>query len=160
MLTRLFAAAALFAGAQGVCAAAAPRAVGEAAVRLNAAGLPCFTISEEAERRDGAPDFQSISVSDVATGVKGAMWAMSMPGSRTFPVSYRMCIPYAGRLPVLPQTPAGALDNGKVYEVSIQVRKPLTAAAPRAYRALFCLRAQGARLLLVAPDAKGRAGCE
>ena len=143
------------------CLAATPLRVGEAAVRLNPAGLPCFTITEAEERRSGPPQFQSISVSDVATGVKGAMWIMAMPSSRTFPVSYRMCIPYAGRLPVLPQTPAGELDPGRVYEVSIQMRKPLTASAPRSYRAFFCLRSPkaAARLQLLAPDPKGRVAC-
>lgn len=143
------------------CLAATPVRVGEAAVRLNPAGLPCFTITEAEERRNGTPAFQSISVSDVATGVKGAMWTMAMPSARTFPVSYRMCIPYAGRLPVLPQTPAGELDPGRVYEVSIQMRKPLTPAAPRSYRAYFCLRSPraAARLQLLAPDPKGRLAC-
>src|SRR6476660_9285556 len=80
---------------------AGPR-VGELVVRTGSSGVPCFTISEAEEARSGAPDFHAIAVSEG----KNVLWGMTMHGQRTFPVSFRMCIPYAGRLPVLPQTPA------------------------------------------------------
>ena len=125
-----------------VCAQAAGAArVGELEVREGNAGVPCFTIPEAEERRAGAPDFQAISV--VETGAKTPLWSMVMPKARTFPVSFRMCIPYAGRLPVLPQTPAAALQPGRPYDVTIEVRAPQQAGAPRNYRARFCLVSQG-----------------
>ena len=125
----------------GLCEAAR---VGQLEVRSGNGGAPCFTVSEAEEKRGGAPDFQSITVSDPTGGVKAIMWNMAMPGQRTFPVSFRMCVPYAGRLPVLPQTPAAMLQPGRVYEVAIEARRPVGAGAPRSYRARFCVAREGA----------------
>lgn len=121
----------------GECAAAHG---GELLVKQGNGGVPCFTIAEAEEARGGAPDFHAISVTEV--GAKVAMWRMALPVHRTFPVSFRMCIPYAGRLPVLPQTPAAPLQPGKVYEVAIETRSPHPAPGQRDYRARFCLVAQ------------------
>lgn len=117
-------------------AAAAPR-IGELEIRQGNGGAPCFSISEAEEQRGGAPDFDSITVSEG----KLVLWTMSMPKQRTFPVTFRMCIPYAGRLPVLPQMPAAALRAGKAYDVFVATRKP--GASPQGYRARFCLVRQG-----------------
>lgn len=116
--------------------AQAARRTGEAEVRSGANGVPCFTISEREEQRGGAPDFQAITVTD--PGGK-PMWKMAMPRERTFPVTYSMCIPYAGRVQALPQTPATVLEAGKVYQVLIEARKAKTAASPLRYQARFCL---------------------
>ncbi len=139
------------------CAAAR---VGELLVKEGKGGVPCFTISEAEEQRGGTPDFQEIAVSE--PGAKAALWRMAMPVHRTFPVTVSMCIPYAGRLPVLPQTPAAPLEEGRVYEVAISARAPRS-AGPREYRARFCLvQAEGAlhvrNIPLAAP--KARAACE
>ncbi len=147
---------AMSAGA-GECAAAR---TGELLVREGNAGVPCFTIPEAEEARSGAPDFQAITVSEA--GVKAALWKMAMPAQRTFPVTFRMCIPYAGRLPVLPQTPAAALEAGKLYEVAISARARKSGTAPRDYRGRFCLvQAEGVlRVRNIAPaGAKQRAAC-
>lgn len=116
--------------------AQAARRTGEAEVRAGANGVPCFTISEREEQRGGAPDFQAITVSDPGGKL---MWKMAMPRERTFPVTYSMCIPYAGRVQALPQTPAMVLEAGKVYLVLIEARKAKTAASPLRYLARFCL---------------------
>lgn len=153
----------------GLAAAPAVGAVrsGELEVREGKAGVPCFTISETEERRGGAPDFHAISVAETGAGARNVMWTMSMPKARTFPVTFRMCIPYAGRLPVLPQTPAAALQPGRPYEVTIEVRARQQANAPRYYRARFCLQRQGQgqgqlrvhHIGAGGGDAKARAGC-
>jgi len=117
-------------------AAAAPR-IGELEIRQGNGGAPCFSISEAEEQRGGAPNFDSITVSEG----KAVLWTMTMPKQRTFPVTFRMCIPYAGRLPVLPQMPAAQLQSGKAYDVFVATRKP--GAAPQGYRARFCLVRQG-----------------
>lgn len=135
--------------ALGPYACAATR-TGDLEVREGRAGVPCFTIPKGEENRMGAPDFESITVSG-PDGQKSAAWRMSMPKSRTFPVSSLMCIPYAGRLPVLPQTPADALLPNKVYEATIEVRGTRPAGAPRHYRARFCLVPQGAGVPKVRP---------
>jgi hypothetical protein len=70
------------------------------------------------------------------------MWAMTMPGNRTFPVLFSMCVPYGGRVQALPQTAAGVLEPGKVYEVSIDVRGDDTPNQVRNYAARFCLARQ------------------
>ncbi len=124
----------------GECAASRP---GELLVKEGTKGVPCFTIPETEEARGGTPDFHAITVSEV--GIKGALWKMTMPAQRTFPVTFRMCIPYAGRLPVLPQTPAAPLQPGRVYEAAIDARSQ--GAVPREYRARFCLyRKEGGTL--------------
>jgi hypothetical protein len=74
-----------------------------------------------------------------------------------------MCIPYAGRVPVLPQTPAAPLAPGTVYEVAINARSSRLSAAPRDYRARFCLiMADGALKVKNIPlaTARQRAVCE
>ncbi len=139
------------------CAAAR---TGELLVKEGKGGTPCFTISETEEQRGGTPDFQEIVVSE--PGARAVLWRMAMPAHRTFPVTVSMCIPYAGRLPVLPQTPAVPLEAGRVYEVAISARLPRTAAAPRDYRARFCLvQVDGALQVrnISLAAAKARAAC-
>ena len=114
----------------------AARRIGEAQVRERASGVPCFTISEREEKRGGAPDFQSVTVSEASGKL---MWRMAMPRERTFPVMSSMCIPYGGRVQALPQTPAAVLEPGKVYLVQIDVRPGKKASMPLRYQALFCL---------------------
>lgn len=109
--------------------------VGELTIRPGNSGVPCFSISQAEEERSGSPNFHSITVSDGKT----TLWSMAMPSHRTFPVSFRMCIPYAGRLPVLPQTPAAELQPGRLYEVVIESRMPSNASKPRSYRGRFCV---------------------
>lgn len=117
--------------------AQAARRVGEAEVRAGANGVPCFTISQREEGRAGTPDFGSISVT--AGQDKLPMWRMAMPRERTFPVAWSMCIPYAGRVPALPQAPALPLESGKVYAVQIDARPGKGGATPLRYQARFCL---------------------
>ncbi|HEX8613229.1 MAG TPA: hypothetical protein VF800_18220 [Telluria sp.] len=139
--------------------------VGELDVRAGSGGMPCFTVFQKDERRFGAPEFRSISVIDVTAGGKSLMWTMSIPPERPFQVTFRLCIPYAGRLPVLPKTTALPLQPGKLYEALIDIKPPMSASAPRAYRARFCLvgKAGGAvqlrTLNSATPDGKGRTGC-
>ena len=116
--------------------ALATRRIGEATVRQGANGVPCFTISANEEKRGGAPDFQAILVSDA---VGKPMWKMAMPRERTFPVMFSMCIPYGGRVPALPQTPAGQLSPGTVYTVQIDARPSRKTSAPLRYQTRFCL---------------------
>lgn len=133
---------------------------GELEVRQGHGGVPCFTISQAQERRAGAPQFQSISVADGGPGARALMWRMALPNWRSFAVSFRMCIPYGGRLAVLPQTAAAALVPGRPYEVTMEAAPDPAAGAPRIYRARFCLVRQGAGELLVRGlDARGRPGC-
>ena len=148
----------------GECAAAR---IGELLVKEGNAGVPCFTILEGEEQRSGAPDFQAITVSE--PGAKAALWKMTMPAQRTFAVTFRMCIPYAGRLPVLPQTAAAPLETGRVYEVAISARGQRAASAPRDFRGRFCLvqtdgmlrvrSMPGAVTMAGAPGARQRAAC-
>lgn len=128
-----------------------PARIGPLEVRPSASSSACFTIPAEEERRSGAPDFHAITVADAASP-RHPVWSMAMPRERTFAVNFRMCIPYAGRLPVLPATTAAALVPGHVYDVVLTARTP-RAGAPRAYRARFCLRARDARLTQLAPGA-------
>lgn len=117
------------------CAQAARR-TGEAEVKEGANGVPCFTIPEREEKRSGTPDFQAVTVSD---GGGTPLWKMAMPRERTFAVTHSMCIPYAGRVHALPQTPAAPLEAGNVYQVLIEARKAKTPDAPLRYLARFCL---------------------
>lgn len=148
----------------GASAGATPH-VGELDVRSGSAGMPCFTVFRKDEQRFGAPEFHAISVNEVTAAGKTLMWAMTIPPERPFLVTFRLCIPYAGRLPVLPKTAALPLQPGKVYDVLIDIKPPMAPSAPRAYRARFCLigKAGGAvqvrTLNGAALDGKGRPGC-
>lgn len=122
-------------------AAQAAARVGEAEVREAPNGGPCFTISAREERRGGTPNFDTVTVSDTL-GRRNVLWKMSMPRERTFPVSFSMCIPYAGRVQALPQTPAATLQPGRVYHVRIDARPVKGARHPSAYEARFCLAQQ------------------
>lgn len=138
-------------------AAPAPR-TGEAAVRETGKGLPCFTISEREERLAGAPDFESVTVYDTSARPRAKMWAMAMPPTRTFPVLFSMCIPYAGRVQSLPQTKATTLEPGKVYEVRIDVRGGADRNRPRGYAARFCLARRDGAVSVHQIDAGTREG--
>ncbi|MGX4640531.1 hypothetical protein [Massilia sp. SYSU DXS3249] len=139
--------------------AQAARRVGEAQVRAGANDVPCFTISQREERRGGAPDFQAVTVTEGGAG-KAVLWRMAMPRERTFPVTHGMCIPYAGRVPALPQAPARALENGKVYTVQIEARPGRNAAAPLHYEARFCLvRRPGGKPVVQQINAAARPVC-
>jgi hypothetical protein len=120
--------------------AASAGRIGDAQVRAGANGEPCFTIAEREERL-GTPNFDAVTVTEAA-GRRALMWRMAMPADRTFPVTFGMCVPYAGRVPALPQTPAGALEPGKVYYVRIDARRTRGAAIASAYDARFCLARQ------------------
>jgi hypothetical protein len=124
------------------CAQAVPASrTGDAEVREAANGVPCFTITEREERRGGTPNFDAVTVSEPG-GRKAVLWKMAMPASRTFPVTFSMCIPYAGRVQALPQTPAARLETGKVYQVRIDARPTRGLNTPPTYDARFCLARQ------------------
>jgi hypothetical protein len=140
--------------------AAAPGRIGDAQVRASGNGEPCFTIAAREEQRGGAPSFDAVTVTEAA-GRRALMWRMAMPRERTFPVSFSMCIPYAGRVQALPQTSAAQLEPGKVYYVRIDTRGM---PAP-SYDARFCLARQPDGSLLVHhiarqdPEGRHRYGC-
>ena len=147
LLLLLISAASALVHAAPTAAASAPASAtssrsGEAEVRDSGSGLPCFTISEREERKNGAPNFEGITVYDVSVKPRARMWSMTMPGRRTFPVLFSMCVPYGGRVQALPQTAAVMLDPGKVYEVNIDVRGDDTPNQVRSYAARFCLAKQ------------------
>lgn len=155
----------LLAGSWATAAPTSASRIGEAAVREAANGLPCFTISEREENLGGAPDFEAVTVYDSSSRPRAKMWTMSMPPTRTFPVLFSMCIPYAGRVQSLPQTKAAMLQAGKVYEVVIDVRGGKVANRPRGYGARFCLAKQRDGTMLVhhigtgAPEGRNLYGC-
>jgi hypothetical protein len=112
-----------------------------AAVRADSNGQPCFTVDAAAEQRDGTAQFRSVTVTDV--GSAGAAWEMALPSGRSFALTHTICIPYAGRVTALPQTPAAVLAPGRVYRVTLAVRNWDRPKAPRAYTAHFCLAGAG-----------------
>ena len=134
--------------------AQAARRVGEAQVRADANGQPCFTISDDEERRSGSPDFQAITVSEG----QRTLWRMSMPRERTFPMSSGMCIPYGGRVSSLPQTSAASLHDGEVYTVFLEARSVGKPATPLRYQARFCLTRRQGGVGVRQVDAKASAG--
>lgn len=124
-----------------------------AAVRADSNGKPCFTVDAAAEQRDGTAQFRAVTVTDVARAV--AAWEMALPGGRSFALTHTICIPYAGRVTALPQTPAATLVAGRVYRVTLAVHNQGRALAPRAYTAHFCLAGPGRAIRQLAE----RAGC-
>lgn len=136
--------------------AQAARRVGEAAVRAGANGVPCFTISQREEGRGGAPDFAAITVT--ANQERAPVWRMAMPPQRTFPVAFSMCVPYGGRVPALPQTPAAVLQEGELYTVVIDTRPGKSAARPLRYQIRFCVSRSPAGLVVHQVGADRRGG--
>jgi hypothetical protein len=108
-----------------------------AVVRADSNGRPCFTVDAAAEARDGTAQFRSVTVSDAAAGT--VVWQMALPSGRSFALTRSICVPYAGRVNALPQTPAATLVTGRVYQVTLAVRNWDRPRAPRAYTAHFCL---------------------
>ena len=106
-------------------------------VRADSNGKPCFTVDAAAEQQDGTTQFRSVTVVDVADA--SLAWQMALPSGRSFALTHTICIPYAGRVTALPQTPAAALVPGRVYRVTLAVRNWDRPKAPRAYTAHFCL---------------------
>ena len=133
-------------------ALAVPGRGARATVRAGANGDPCFTVDAATERSDGTAQFRAVSVVDAAT--RATMWQMALPSGRSFALTHTICIPYAGRVAALPQTPAAALVAGRVYRVALEVRNWANVAAPRAYAADFCLagRAQVVHLVPTGED--------
>ncbi len=137
--------------------AQAARRLGEAQVRMGKDDLPCFTIAEREEGRGGNPDFQAVTV---MAGAR-VLWHMAMPRERTFALASSMCVPYGGRVPALPQTAAGPLENGAVYTVQLDTRPGKNGAAPLRYQAHFCLaRRAGGRTALHHIGADAGAPCK
>lgn len=106
-------------------------------VRAGKNGEPCFTVDAASEQQDGTAQFRGLTVVDTVT--HAIMWQMALPSGRSFPLTYTVCIPYAGRVAALPQTPAAALADGHMYQVTLVVRNWNRPAAPHAYSATFCL---------------------
>ena len=106
-------------------------------VRAGVNGEPCFTVDAASERQDGTAQFRGLTVADTIT--HATMWQMTLPSGRTFAMTHTICIPYAGRVAALPQTPADELLAGRAYQVTLAVRNWDHPAAPRAYTATFCL---------------------
>ena len=136
--------------------ASAARRIGEAQVRSGKSDLPCFTLAEREEQRNGSPEFQSVTVRDG----ERIVWHMSMPPERTFPLASSMCITYGGMVQALPQTPAAVLESGIVYTVQLETRPGKSGATPLRYMARFCLprRADGGTAVhqIDATDRQGR----
>ena len=118
-------------------------------VRAGVNGEPCFTVDAASERQDGTAQFRGLTVVDTIT--HAAMWQMALPSGRTFALTHTICIPYAGRVAALPQTPADELLVGRAYQVTLAVRNWDHPAAPRAYTATFCL-VGAARVVTVVRD--------
>jgi len=118
-------------------------------VRAGVNGDPCFTVDAASERQDGTAQFRGLTVVDTIT--HAAMWQMALPSGRTFALTHTICIPYAGRVAALPQTPADELLVGRAYQVTLAVRNWDHPAAPRAYTATFCL-VGAARVVTVVRD--------
>lgn len=148
----------------GAAASAAPARTGDAEVRQTRSGLPCFTITER-EERHGAPNFKAVAVYDISAKPRVKMWSMAMPADRTFPVLFSMCVPYGGRVQSLPQTESATLQMGKLYEVSIDVKRDGNPRQPLSYGTRFCLAKQHDGSVVVrhiesdAPEGRNLYGC-
>jgi len=98
-------------------------------VRTGANGVPCFTVDAAADS-DSTAQFRAVTVIDAMT--RATMWQMALPGGRSFALVPTVCVPYAGRVAALPQTPAAALVAGRTYRVALEmhngdVRQTVTA---------------------------------
>jgi hypothetical protein len=138
--------------------------VGDAQV-TEAAGQPCFAISDEAETRGAAARLFSISVSETLSPnwqtLPAELWAFTVdPPGRSIDARPDRCIRY-GDLPASarPRQQPRPLGHYRVYVVEINARPAGDTSPTRGYKAEFCIKpAPGGRVAVqtVPWDAAGK----
>ena len=102
-------------------------------------GIPCFSVSEKEEKRNGTPRLYALVLSDVSTKPATKVWSFIMPVGASIPVTADHCILYG-------VAPAGAeaiqapqLIFGHMYDVFLNGRPEDRADPTRGYVGKFCM---------------------
>jgi len=102
-------------------------------------GVPCFTISQKEESRNGQPLLGALSISDLSEKPVVRVWSFYMTGGKKVPLSSKSCLRYGD----LPQgangMPAPELQTGWVYSVFLNGRPDDPSDPTYGYRGKFCI---------------------
>ena len=102
-------------------------------------GVPCFTISQKEESRNGQPLLGALSISDLSEKPVVGVWSFYMTGGKKVPLSSKSCLRYGD----LPQgangMPAPELQTGRVYSIFLNGRPNDPADPTYGYMGKFCI---------------------
>lgn len=102
-------------------------------------GLPCFTISEKEERRNGQPYLGALIVSDLTDKPVSEVWGFLMTGGKKVLLTSKSCLLYGNLPPGAYGLPAPALKTGHVYEVFLNGRPKDGSDPTYGYAGKFCV---------------------
>ncbi|WP_332859732.1 hypothetical protein [Janthinobacterium svalbardensis] len=102
-------------------------------------GVPCFTISQKEESRNGQPLLGALSISDLSEKPAVGVWSFYMTGGKKVPLSSKSCLRYGD----LPQgangMPSPELQTGRVYSIFLNGRPNDPADPTYGYMGKFCI---------------------
>lgn len=102
-------------------------------------GMPCFTISNREERRNGTPMLGALMVYDISIKPPVEVWSFILPGATTLPMHAKTCYLY-GQVPTgAESTAATMLKTDRMYCVFLNGRPDDPSDSTRGYRGKFCL---------------------
>lgn len=102
-------------------------------------GVPCFTISQKEENRNGQPLLGALSISDLSVKPATKVWSFVMSEGRKVPLSSKICLLYGD----IPQgangMPVPELQTGRVYSIFVNGRPDDPSDPTYGYRGKFCI---------------------
>ncbi len=158
---RAFRRVALFAGFCLPMSSWALSGRGDVEIKLLATGQPCFSLSAKDQKRDPNARLGALAVTDLSLQSPKEVWRMTYPPMQGAPVSTLStvgCIVYGVPAESATAAPAGELQDGRPYSVSIRVRPSDPNDPIFGYSTTFCVLGQGAerRIALIGSADKFR----
>ena len=102
-------------------------------------GMPCFTISNREERRNGTPMLGALMVYDISIKPPVEVWSFILPGATTLPMHAKTCYLY-GQVPAgAESTAATMLKTDRMYSVFLNGRPDDPSDSTYGYKGKFCL---------------------
>ena len=124
--------------------ASATSRMGEAEV-ITEAGLPCFKIADEEERKRGRTSLKMLIISEKSTGGWQDIWAVRFPNASFGDPDYRLpknaCIRYGHAPAGVEASDARPLRQNTIYSVFFMGRPPSGSDPTSRYGTQFCVLA-------------------
>ncbi len=118
--------------------------MGTVEIKLLVSGKPCFSLPAKDVKRDPAARVGALAVTDLSQSSATEVWRMAYAPMQGAPVSAMGCIAYGETPDTATSGPAGPLQEGRPYSVSIRVRPSEGNDPTFGYSATFCVFGQGA----------------
>lgn len=118
--------------------------MGTVEIKLLANGQPCFSLPAKDVKRDPAARVGALAVTDLSQSSPTEVWRMAYAPMQGAPLSAVGCFAYGDTPETATSAPAGALQEGRPYSISIRVRPSERNDPTFGYSATFCLIGQGA----------------